>query len=114
MTVSFHTVARVGDLQDGDIIAAAPGGVSMIVYRSGDAYYATQRLCLHQGYDLLDGIVDAGFLICPLHGWRYHAHSGVHEYSRETCLRTYAVRVQGDEIQVDPTPFLSDPGEPTT
>ncbi len=101
----FHRAAAVGDLTDGDIMAVRIDGVDMVLYRSGDGYYAAQRMCLHQGYDLADGLVDSGFLICPLHGWRYHADSGVHEYSPQTCLRTFAVRVRDGAIEIDPTPI---------
>jgi len=103
--MSFHTVARVGQLADGDIVAVEVGGVDMVLYRVGDDYLAAQRDCLHQGYDLADGLVMDGFLVCPLHGWRYHVHTGRHEVAGEVCLRTFAVRVVGDDIQVDPTPM---------
>jgi nitrite reductase/ring-hydroxylating ferredoxin subunit len=101
----FHTVARVGQLADGDLVAVKVGDTSMVLYRVGDEYFAAQRECLHQGYDLVDGLVMGGFLICPLHGWRYHARTGRHEHTGQVCLRTYSVRVVGDEIQVDPTPM---------
>ena len=101
----FQTVARLGDLADGDIIGVSAGGEEMVLYRVGEQYYAAQRRCLHQGYDLVGGIVSQGFLICPLHGWRYHLDSGIHEMSKQTCLKTYATRVFGDLIQVDPTPI---------
>lgn len=107
--MAFHTVARVGELQPGDIKPVKVDGRDIIVYRVGDAYYATQRNCLHQGGDLADGLVSRGLLICPLHGWQFHADTGVHELSPETCLRTYDVRVAGDEIQLDPTPRINYP-----
>lgn len=110
--MAFHTVARVGELEPGDIKPVNVDGADIIVYRVADAYYASQRSCLHQGGDLADGLISRGLLICPLHGWQFHAHTGVHQLSPETCLRTYAVRVSGDEIQIDPTPRINYPGEP--
>jgi len=101
----FETVARVSALAPGDIVPAKVGGRDIILYRIGEAVHAAQRYCLHQHADLADGIVSRGFLICSAHGWRYHAATGVHELSPETCLATYAVRIVGDEIQVDPTPI---------
>ena len=101
----FHTVARLGQLAEGDIMAVRVLDTDMVLYRIGAEYFAAQRECLLQGYDLVDGLVMDGFLICPLHGWRYHARTGRHEHTGQVCLRTYAVRVQGDEIQVDPTPM---------
>lgn len=102
--MGFVAVAKVGDLADGDIVPIKIGDTDIVLYRDGDAYFAAQRECLHQGYDLADGLVDGGFLICPLHGWRYHADSGRHELSPQTCLRTFEVQVMGDDIAIDPTP----------
>jgi nitrite reductase/ring-hydroxylating ferredoxin subunit len=101
----FTTVARVADLAPGDIVPVTLGGRQIIVYRDGDAFYAAQRRCLHQGADLAEGIVSRGFLVCAVHGWRYHCATGVHELSAANCLVTYRVRVEGDEVQVDPTPM---------
>jgi 3-phenylpropionate/trans-cinnamate dioxygenase ferredoxin subunit len=101
---SFHPVARGGARADGDIVPVEVEGRAMIVYRVGDAYHAAQRYCLHQRADLSEGIISRGFLICAAHGWRFHATTGVHEISPETCLATFAVRVVDGVIEVDPTP----------
>lgn len=107
----FHTVAQVGELEPGDIKPVVLDGAHIILYRVDDAYYASQRQCLHQGGDLADGLISRGFLICPYHGWQFHADTGMHELSPETCLRTYAVRIEGNDIQIDPTPRLHYTGE---
>ncbi len=102
--MAYYAVATVDELAPGDVKAVRVGAVEMVLYRSGDAYFAAQRQCLHQGGDLADGIISRGFLVCPLHGWKFHADSGRHALSPQTCLKTYAVRVEGDVIQVDPQP----------
>ena len=96
--MTWVVVAKVGDLAPGDVKAIEVGGRAMALARHGDAYFATQRACLHQGGDLSEGIVSRGFLICPVHGWKFD------ELSPETCLVTYAVRIEGDDVLVDPTP----------
>lgn len=101
----FHPVCSASALGEGDIVPVEAGGVEMIVYRSGGEIFAAQRYCVHQRADLVDGIVSSGFLVCAQHGWRFRAATGVHELSPETCLATFAVRVRGDEVQVDPTPI---------
>jgi nitrite reductase/ring-hydroxylating ferredoxin subunit len=106
------TVAAAGDLDDGEIRPIEVGGLEMILIRDGDAHYATQRRCLHQGADLAEGIIAAGELICPLHAWRYRADTGVHVQSRQNCLVVYRVRVAGDAIQIDPRP-IRNAEEPT-
>ena len=101
---AYHPVARVGDLAPGDIIPVEVAGRAMILYRVGDGYHAAERYCLHQRADLSEGLLSRGFLICAAHGWRFHATTGVHEISPETCLATFAVRVVDGVIEIDPTP----------
>ncbi len=98
-------VARVGDIQPNDVIAINVDGQELALGRDGDRYFATQRRCLHRGGDLAEGIVSRGFLICPQHAWRFSTATGQHAEASEYCLVTYAVRVHGDQIEVDPRPL---------
>ena len=98
------TVAKVSQVGKGQILPVTVGDREIVVYRDGEKFYAAQRRCLHQGADLAEGIVSRGFLVCALHGWRYHCATGVHEMSPENCLVTYRVHIDGDDIQIDPTP----------
>ena len=100
----FQTVARVGALAPGDTLAVEVDGRAIVLLRDGDHYRAAQRWCPHQRGDLADGVVSRGHLICPVHGWRFDVATGRLDGSSETCLATYAVRVVGDAIQIDPTP----------
>lgn len=120
--MAYVTVLRTDELAPGTIVPVEVAGRPLIIYRVGERYFAAQRRCIHQGADLAVGRLvrtgagsdsgenDSGgekicdFLVCPLHGWRFHVETGAHERSPETCLRTYAVEVTGDEIRVDPTP----------
>lgn len=100
MSGQWHAVAKVGDLQPGDVIAVTAFGVEMALGRDGDRYFATQRRCVHRGGDLADGIVSRGHLICPQHAWRFSTATGCHDTASEFCLVTYAVRVHGEHIEV--------------
>lgn len=110
--MTWIRVASARELAPGDIRAIELDGRHAILVRDGDRFFATQRKCLHQGGDLVDGIVSRGFLICPVHGWKFDVATGVHEISPETCLVTYAVRIEGDDVLVDPTPRRSAPWPP--
>ena len=101
----WHPVASPGDLEDGEIRPVVVAGREMILYRDGDAHYAAQRRCLHQGADLAEGIIAGGELICPVHAWRYRADTGVHVQSPQNCLAVYRVRIAGGRIEIDPRPI---------
>ena len=98
-------VAKVGAVRPGDVIAIEANGVEMVLGLDGDRYFAAQRKCVHRGGDLSDGIISRGHLICANHGWRFSTQTGRHDEASDFCLVTYAVRINGDTIEVDPTPL---------
>ncbi len=100
----FERVASLSDIADEDIVPVEVGGRALVLCRNGDRLYAMQRKCLHQGADLTEGIVSRGYVVCALHGWRFDLATGVHDMSPMNCLRTHAVRVDGDDVYVDSTP----------
>lgn len=102
--MSWHAVAKVGDVRAGDVIAVVIGELELIVGLDGDRYFATQRRCAHRNGDLADGIVSRGCVICPQHGWRFSTLTGRAPESADYCLTTYAVRVVDDRIEIDSEP----------
>jgi nitrite reductase/ring-hydroxylating ferredoxin subunit len=102
--MAWHRVARVVDLRPGDVIAVEVDGVEIVLGRDGDGYFATQRYCVHSGGDLSEGIVARGHLVCARHGWRFATATGRHDQASDICLVTYAVRITGDDIEIDPVP----------
>ena len=101
--MSWHAVAKVGDVRAGDVIAVEAGGIEMILGLDGDRYFALQRRCAHRGGDLADGIVARGHVVCPQHGWRFATATGRHDEASDVCLASFPVRVTGEAIEVDPT-----------
>ena len=102
--MAWHAVAKVGAIKPGDVIGVEVEGVPMIVGLDGSRYFAMQRQCVHRGGDLADGIISRGHVICANHGWRFSTATGRHDEASDVCLVTYAVRVVGESIEVDPVP----------
>jgi nitrite reductase/ring-hydroxylating ferredoxin subunit len=102
--MSWHAVAKVGDVRAGDVIAVEVDGTKMVLGLDGDRYFATQRQCVHLGGDLSEGIVSRGHVVCPNHGWRFSTETGRHDTASDACLTVYAVRVTGEQIEIDPEP----------
>ncbi|HEY1550238.1 MAG TPA: Rieske (2Fe-2S) protein [Kofleriaceae bacterium] len=107
MTERWIPVVALTAVRDGDVVAVEADGVAMVIAREGEALYALQRRCLHRGGDLADGIISRGHVICANHGWRFAAATGCHDQASDVCLTRYAVRVTGDQIEVDPTPLAA-------
>lgn len=102
--MTWHAVAKVGDVGAGDVIAVTVDGTEMVLGLDGDRYFALQRRCVHRGGDLSDGIVSRGHVVCANHGWRFSTATGCHDSASDVCLTSFAVRVVGDQIEIDPTP----------
>jgi nitrite reductase/ring-hydroxylating ferredoxin subunit len=100
----YAPVCAAADLVDGDIVPIAVGGRALVLCRVGDAYFATQRRCLHQGGDLAEGVTSGGHIVCAVHGWRFDLRTGCHELSPGTCLRTHAVEVRDGTVFVATIP----------
>lgn len=101
---AWHPVAKVGDLQAGDVVAVEVEGIQMVLGRDGDRYFALQRQCVHRGGDLSDGIISRGHVVCAHHGWRFSTATGRHDQASDVCLVSYPVRVNGEQIEIDPVP----------
>lgn len=60
--------------------------------RSG-TMYATDAWCPHAGGPLADGLVGAGKVVCPLHGYRFSLRTGEPDGHSCGSLRTYPVSI---------------------
>jgi len=100
----WRAVAKASEVRPGDVIAVDVDGLEIVVGRDGDRYFALQRRCVHRGGDLAEGIVSRGHIICPNHGWRFSTATGCHAEASDTCLVSYAVRVVGEQLELDPRP----------
>jgi len=68
----WHPVARLQDLAAGGPVAARLLGEDLVLWRSGDEFFAWRDLCVHRGTRLSLGRVEGGRLECPYHGWTYN------------------------------------------
>lgn len=103
---SFHTVARVGEIPEGQGRPFEVEGVLVAVFLEQGHYYALEDSCPHQGAPLSDGILFDKCVTCTWHGWRFSLEDGHWMDSKKSKVRvpTYPVRVVGDEIQVSVRP----------
>ena len=103
----FHTVARVGEIPDGEGRSFTVDGRMIAVFNVGGEYSATGDFCPHMGASLASGWVDKGAVTCPWHAWRFCVKDGSWLDAPNSKIRveTYPVRLEGTEIQVSPEPI---------
>lgn len=92
--------AKLADLPDGAAIEVVADGRIVALARSGDAVYALDGMCAHQGGPLGKGRLDGCTLTCPWHGWQYDASTGRQLLSKTIRQRRYPVRVVADTILI--------------
>jgi nitrite reductase/ring-hydroxylating ferredoxin subunit len=97
----FKTVCRVGDIPDGQGKTVTVGGKLIAVFNTGGQYHAIDDTCPHMGASLGDGYVEDGIVTCPWHAWRFRLSDGVWADTRKSMLSCYAVRIVGNEVQVE-------------
>ena len=98
----FKTVAKVGDIPDGEGRPYEVNGVIVAVFNVGGEYSAIDDTCPHQGAPLSEGYVEGEGVTCPWHAWRFSVKDGrwLDNPTSKLKVETFEVRVEGNEIQV--------------
>jgi len=98
---SWVTVARRADLPAGQIKGVKVGKQEIALYNLDGEFYATDNVCSHAYAQLSDGFIDHGQIVCPLHAGCFDIKTGkATEAPAEDDIRTFPVRLNGDEIQI--------------
>jgi nitrite reductase (NADH) small subunit/3-phenylpropionate/trans-cinnamate dioxygenase ferredoxin subunit len=98
--LTFQTVARVGEIPEGEGRPFEVDGRMIAVFLHDGKYYAMDDACPHQGAPLSDGFVADGAVTCSWHGWQFALDDGRWLDGGRCRARTHPVRVVGDEVQV--------------
>lgn len=91
--------AELAGLPDNSGTAVRADGLSLALFRSGNAVYALEDVCPHLGFPLSEGIVRNGEVICAWHGWHVRLFDGGC-FPERNRARTFAVEIRGDEVWV--------------
>ena len=93
--------ARRGDLAKDEVLGIEIAGHSIALYRVDGEIFATDNICTHAYACLSDGWLDGEVIECPLHAARFDIRTGkVIDPPATEDLKTYLVRVVGDEVQI--------------
>jgi nitrite reductase/ring-hydroxylating ferredoxin subunit len=102
MPDAFKKVAVLGDVPPGKMLCVQAGGARLLLANVDGEILATDELCTHEDAPLATGSLKGGFVKCPLHGSRFNLRTGAAmDEPAEEPLRTYPVRVEGNDILVN-------------
>jgi nitrite reductase (NADH) small subunit len=77
-------------------------GTAVAVFRNAeDKVFALLDRCPHKGGPLSQGIVFGESVACPLHNWSIGLADGCARAPDAGCTPTFAVKVEGDMVQMD-------------
>ena len=96
----YTTVARVGEIPEGESRVFTVGDRSVAVFLAGGEYYAMDDLCPHMGDSLGLGEVRGETIVCSRHLWVFNLKDGSCVDAPTLQAETFQTRVTDGEIQV--------------
>ena len=99
----FIKALSKSELEEDSILAVRINGERIALYKIGGEIYATSEMCSHSDCSLEDfgKIVESDQVECICHGARFRIKTGeVTRVPAEVPLKTYAVRVEENEVWV--------------
>jgi 3-phenylpropionate/trans-cinnamate dioxygenase ferredoxin subunit len=95
-------VARRSEIPPGSTKRVDVAGEAVLVCNVDGAFYAIEDVCTHDGAALDQGELEGCRIMCPRHGAFFDVTTGAAlTLPAVVPVRTYAVRVAGDDIFVE-------------
>ncbi len=95
-------VAKASEIPPGTAKVVVVQGHPVALFNVDGTFYAVSHICLHRGGPIGEGTLDGFVVTCPLHGWEYDVRTGKNLANPLARLRTFAVRIDGDDVLVGP------------
>ena len=100
--MAWQHAASLNSIRDGRVIGVDIDGTPVALYNLRGEIFATHGICTHALALLSEGWVEDGKIECPLHQGQFDIRTGKALCAPLTQdLRTYAVKLEGDNIFVD-------------
>ncbi len=94
----FQSVARTGDILQGEAKLVTIEGKAIAVFNVNDQFYAIYNTCPHEGGPLCEGRLKGYVVSCPWHDLAFDVRNGQGTDGGGYCVGSYEVRVDGDRI----------------
>ena len=98
---TWHRVASLSDLPEGEMAAVTAGSAPVALYRVEGRVHATSNVCTHGRARLTDGYLEGHLVECPLHQGQFDVRTGAPQGLPVTRpLKVHEVRIEGDDVYV--------------
>ena len=100
--MSWFPLGKISEvpLGGGRYVDTPAGEISVLCNEEG-ALFAVHNRCPHRGGPLSEGFVSGKTVFCPLHNWQIDLEKGEALPPDVGCVRTFALKTEGDEIWLD-------------
>lgn len=100
----YVEVCSVNDIKNDRARIFTLSGERVAVFKYDGKISAISNVCQHQNGPLGEGKVVDGCITCPWHGYQYRPNDGASPPPFSEKVPTFAVKLKGDRIFVNPTP----------
>jgi toluene monooxygenase system ferredoxin subunit len=99
--MAFQKAANIEDIWSGEMLGVEVNGERVLLVNIDNRIYAYADICPHQMSRLSEGTLTAKILRCERHHWEFDVCSGFGVNPRNTCLKPFPIRIDGEDILVD-------------
>ncbi len=101
--VKTEAVKRIAlaDIPEGGAKLVRANGEEMAVFKSDGKVFGVQNSCPHEGGQLCKGWLEAGEVVCPLHGYKFNLQSGICSTDPKLKIKVFKLVAQGDGATVE-------------
>jgi nitrite reductase/ring-hydroxylating ferredoxin subunit len=100
--MAFVKVYSLAQLSPASLVEVVVGDMPIALCNSGGEIRAIGGLCPHRNGPLGQGALHEKNVVCPWHAWEFSCVTGRHDFDPDIRVPVYPVRVDGDDILVDP------------
>ena len=94
----------VAELPEGEAVSIPVGRYMAAVGRNGDACFAVEDVCTHDGAELVGGAVIGNEIVCPRHGARFCLRTGeALTPPAYEAIRVFETKVENGRLWVRPS-----------
>jgi len=101
---NFTKLCLISDLKESQGKKIIVGTEELAVFKVKGKIYALSNVCPHQHKSLIyDGMLDAGYVFCPAHGWQFNLETGK-QIDGRNGLQTHEIKIDDESVWVKVVP----------
>lgn len=100
--MAFVKVGSIAALPPGSVMEVILGDDTYAICNPDGTLHALDGICPHAGGPIGQGTLQDNIVTCPWHEWAYDCRTGENDFDPSIKLATFTVKVEGDDILIDP------------